>query len=168
MTFPAFSILIVVYISNRKRNIVHLKHEDDDRLLEIFEEPYKKRFYWWEAWRLTERFIVSGIAVFMTNPIDRILYLLPVFAVFTYIHFRLNPFKRTMYILKRLDGVAWFCLLINLGINAMRAFAYIYDAPNVARVQNTLGVANIFEQIFSPLWYLIISFIAKKIYEKFF
>ena len=168
LTFPFFSVFMALSIRNKKRNIVRLTQETDSRLIEIFEEPYKEKFYWWEAWRLTERFIVSGFAVFMTNPIDRILYLTPIFLIFAYFHFRINPYKRSMYILKRLDSVAWFCLFGNLGINGMRAIVYMYDVPNVAKINNTLHVANIFEQLFSPLWYLIISLIAKKVYDYFF
>ena len=137
----------------------------DERLEEIFEQPYREKFFWWESWRLIERLIVSGIAVFLTNPIYRILYMTPVFVLLAYFHFRMNPYKRSMYILKRLDSVSWFCLFLHLFINGMRAVVYIYDVPNIDFISHALQAANILEHLFTPLWYLIISFLLKKLYE---
>ncbi|XP_066935564.1 uncharacterized protein [Clytia hemisphaerica] len=164
--FPMFCILRTCF--SRWKGTVETDRSDfiGNRFTEIFEEPYRDKFFWWESWRLIERFIVSGIAVFLTNPIYRILYLTPVFASLSYFHFRMNPYKRSMYILKRLDMVSWFCLFVLLFINGMRAVVYIYDVPNIDFISHALEAANILENLFSPLWYLIISFIFKKLCEK--
>ena len=169
LTFPALSIvlLLLLVFRNRKRRNIRLTQTVDSRLTEIFEEPYEERFYWWEAWRLIERFIVSGITVFLSNPIYRVIYLIPVFVFFAYFHFRMNPYKKSMYILRRLDTVSWLCLFINLGTNSARAVAYLYNVPNAESVNHALRAATVLEQLFSPLWYLIISFLKKKLVEKF-
>ena len=167
LTFPSLIVLLIFKARSKKRNNIRLSQTVDGRLIEILEEPYKERFYWWEAWRLVERFIVSGIAVFLTNPIYRILYLIPVFVFFANFHFRMNPYNNSMYVLKRLDNFSWLCLFIHLGTNGMRAVAYIYDVPNVASISYALKAADVLEELFSPLWYLVISFVKKKILEKF-
>ena len=169
LTFPVLSIvlLFVLILRNKKRRNIHLTQTVDERLIEIFEEPYKERFYWWEAWRLLERLIVSGITVFLSNPIHRVIYLIPIFLFFTYFHFRMNPYKKSMFILRRLDTISWLCLLINLGTNSARAVAYLYNVPDAESVNQALRVATILEQLCSPLWYLIISFVKKKLSEKF-
>ena len=164
--FPMLCILKTC-VSRWKGTLSNRNKFVDERLKEILEQPYRKKLFWWESWRLVERLIVSGFAAFFTNPIYRILSLTPVFVLLTYFHFRMNPYKCSMYILKRLDSVSWFCLSLHLFINGIRAVVYIYDVPNVDFISNALQAANILENIFSPLWYLIISFIFKKVYEKF-
>ena len=129
----------------------------------MFELPYKENCIWWEAWRLMERFIIAGLSVFLTNPIYRILYITPIFAFFCYLHRRVNPYKRSMFILKRLDAVSWICLFLLSLLSEMRAIAYIYNIPTVDSISYALQAADVSEQIFSPLWYLIISFIVTKL-----
>ena len=172
VTYIYFLIFPIVYIHKTflsKRRWAQFKRNKfiEQRFAEIFEEPYRKNFFWWESWRLIERLIVSGTAVFLTNPIYRILYMTPVFAFLTYFHLRMNPYKRSMYILKRLDSVSWLCLSVHLFINGIRAVVYIYDVPNIDFINHALQAANILEEFFSPLWYLITSFIFNKLYDAF-
>ena len=127
----------------------------------MFELPYKKKYFWWEAWRLMERFIIAGLSVFLTNPIYRILYITAVFAIFCYLHRKLDPYKESMFILKRLDLVGWVCLFVSALLNGYRAVVYIYDIPNVDSINYALKAADVLENIFSPLWYVIISYILK-------
>ena len=79
LIFPIFCILKTCF-SRWKGTETNTNNFIDERFKEIFEEPYKEKFVWWESWRLFERLIVSGMAVFLTNPIYRILYMTPIFA----------------------------------------------------------------------------------------
>ena len=167
LTFPSFSILNIIWRLKKKSNSINFNQNIDTQLKAIFEEPYKEEFYWWEAWRLFERFIVSGVAVFFINPIKRLTYLTPIFVFFVFFHFRLNPYKRSMPVLNKLDIVSWICLFINLGTNGMRAVVYIYNVQYVGSIKYALKAAEIMEQIFSPLWYLIVSLIKAKLVKKF-
>uniref|UniRef100_A0A7M5XKV8 Uncharacterized protein n=1 Tax=Clytia hemisphaerica TaxID=252671 RepID=A0A7M5XKV8_9CNID len=145
LIFPMFCILRTCFSRWKRTGETDRSDFIGNRFAEIFEQPYREKFFWWESWRLIERFIVSGIAVFLTNPIYRILYLTPVFASLSYFHFRMNPYKRSMYILKRLDTVSWFFLSIHLFINGMRAVVYIYDVPNIDFISHALEAAKILE-----------------------
>ena len=72
-----------------------------------------------------------------------------------------------MFLLRRLDAVSWVCLFLLALLNGFRAVAYIYNVPNVDSIKNALDAANVLEQIFTPLWYLIISFVVMKITQRF-
>ncbi|XP_066926182.1 uncharacterized protein [Clytia hemisphaerica] len=146
-------ILMIICKKISKTETQKAYQKADGRLVEIFELPYKEKYFWWEAWRLMERFIVAGLSVFLTNPIYRILYITSAFALFSYLHRRVNPYKRTMFLLKRLDAVSWICLLLISLLNEMRAVAYIYNIPNVDSINHALKAADILEKVFSPLWH---------------
>uniref|UniRef100_A0A7M5TUS6 Uncharacterized protein n=1 Tax=Clytia hemisphaerica TaxID=252671 RepID=A0A7M5TUS6_9CNID len=142
-----------------------------ERLKESLEEPYRENLFWWETWRLLERLIIAALAVFAPYPLYRTLFMTPVFVVFTFLHYRINPYSKknktdSQCILQRLDIVSWICLSFHLFINGMRAVVYIYDVPNIDFIKNTLEACYILENLFSPLWYLIISYIATELYEK--
>ena len=72
-----------------------------------------------------------------------------------------------MFVLKRLDSVSWGCLFLLSLLNGMRAVVYMYEVPNTDSIKHALKAADILERIFSPLWYLIVSFIVKKVRERF-
>ena len=137
-----------------------------DRLEEILAEPYKEQFVWWEAWRLSERLILTGISVFLINPVVRIFYMAPVIVLFFYVHFRMKPYKNSMFLLCRLDLVSFFCLCLHLISNTIRAIAYVYNLTADDFIASILEGSKYVEQIASPLWYLVVSFLAKKILEK--
>ena len=165
LSFPFIAILVICIKRFLKTN-----HETrqtyqraDNRLVEIFQLPYKEKYFWWEAWRLMERFIIAGLSVFLTNPIYRILYITLAFAIFSHVHRRMDPYKRSIFLLKRLDAVTWVCLFVMSLLNMMRAIAYIYDI-HVDSITYALKAANILEQIFSPLWYFIISFVLRSVF----
>ncbi|XP_066926100.1 uncharacterized protein [Clytia hemisphaerica] len=163
LTVPCGAFFLIACKKFIKKDNRHLHQKADDRLVEMFELPYKEKYIWWEAWRLMERFIIAGLSVFLTNPIYRILYITSLFALFWYLHKRINPYKRSMFILKRLDSVSWVCLFLLSLFNEMRAVAYIYNIPNVDSINYALKAANVFEQLFSPLWYFMISLIIRKL-----
>ena len=164
LTFPPLAVTAIACKKFIKKESRHLHKKADDRLVEMFELPYKENYFWWEAWRLMERFIIAGLSVFLTNPIYRILYITAIFAFFCHLHRRLNPYKRTMFILKRLDAFSWVCLFFLSLLNGYRAVVYIYNIPRVDSIYYALKAADIFEQIFSPLWYFIIAFIFMKVW----
>ena len=96
LTFPFVSYIDVLFKKFIRTEGRALHERVDDRLVEMFELPYKEKYIWWEAWRLMERFIIAGMSVFLTNPIAiyRVLYITLVFAFFCHLHRRVNPYKR--------------------------------------------------------------------------
>ena len=64
LTFPIALFLRILFKRLVKREQRHIHQKANNRLVEIFEEPYKEKYVWWEAWRLMERFIVAGLSVF--------------------------------------------------------------------------------------------------------
>ena len=96
LTFPFVSYIDVLFKKFIRTESRALHERVDDRLVEMFELPYKEKYIWWEAWRLMERFIIAGMSVFLTNPIAiyRVLYITLVFAFFCHLHRRVNPYKR--------------------------------------------------------------------------
>ena len=135
---------------------------------EIFEEAYEDKYWWWECWRLIERLFISVIVIFEINPIIRIFILSPVIIFLLWFHYTCKPFKKPMKILYRLDVISFMFLCLNLIINCARATIYFYDLPlNQYPINTVLTICVYFEEIFSPLWwllcYLIWSFLRKKI-----
>ena len=157
LTFPSVALVMMSCKKFIKTESRHLHEKADERLVEMFELPYKEQYIWWEAWRLMERFIIAGLSVFLTNPIYRILYITSLFALFCQLHRRVNPYKRSMFILKRLDAFSWVCLFLLSLLNEMRAIVYIYDIQKVDSIYYALRASNILEQIFSPIWYFIVA-----------
>ena len=137
------------------------------RFQEIFEEPYKSSFIWWEAWRLLERFVVTAFSIFIINPVLRTIYLAPILIFFLYFHFRMDPFKESMGILRQLDMVSYFCLCIHLVINSLRSVSYIYSLHDDELMISIEKAFSICEEIVSPLWYLILSMVGNKLIAKF-
>ena len=167
LMFPVLSLLRMIWKMKSGSETESIPKDTDDRLAEIADQPYKEKYIWWEAWRFMERFIIAAFSVFLTNPIYRILYITTIFAFFWYLHSKVSPYKRSMFLLKRLDAVSWVCLFILSLLNEMRAVVYIYNIPNVDSIYYALKAADVIEQIFSPLWYFIIAFILMKVCQKF-
>ena len=167
LTFPITCFIRTVYGKCRRNTEENIGQVTDERLAEIADQPYKEKFIWWEGVRFMERFIIAALTVFLSNPIYRILYITTVFAFFWYLHSKISPYKRSMFLLKRLDAVSWVCLFILALLNQMRAVAYIYNIRNVDTIFYALRAANVLEQIFSPLWYFIIAFILMKLSKRF-
>ena len=163
LTVPSFSLLQNVCQRILRKEVGDIPQVTDERLVEIADQPYKEKFIWWEGVRFMERFIIAALTVFLSNPIYRILYVTTVFAFFWYLHSKVSPYKRSMFLLKRLDAVSWVCLFILALLNQMRAVVYIYNIPNVDSIYYALKAAEILEQIFSPLWYFVIAFILMKL-----
>lgn len=76
-TYPP--LIIIVFLAMRYSNFnvkINSKGEDEvsinSRLKDIFEKPYRKNYFWWEAWTLYERLIVACIATFFTDPVIRL------------------------------------------------------------------------------------------------
>ena len=136
------------------------------RLMEIFEEPYKESYYWWESWRLIERFIISMLSVFLINPVSKTFYIMPVLVCVLYFHYTMDPFKDSMHLLRRLDLVSYFCLCIQMMFNVMRSVAYIYSLGHDDLMISIETMCGYLEHIVSPLSYLLIYFVVKKTYDK--
>ena len=172
-TFPPFKIIVFLTIRYSNFNFkIQSKGEDDksinSRLEDIFEEPYRKNYFWWEAWALYERLIVACIATFLIDPVTRLYSLTPVFLLFLWFHNWAKPYKPSMKILFDLDILSYICLCFNLVSNMIRAVVYIYSLPSSQYpIEKALDVTRYLEFIFSPLWplivYLIVAFTMKKL-----
>ena len=173
VTFPPLIIVIFIAVkySNFNVNIKSKgKHEGsiNESLENIFEEPYRKNYFWWEAWTLYERLIVAGIATFLIDPVIRLCSLTPVLMVFLWFHNWAKPYKPLMKILFHLDVFSYICLCFNLVSNMIRAIVYIYSLPlSQYPIDKALNVSLYLEYIFSPLWpliaYFIVAFTKKKL-----
>ena len=129
-------------------------------LKEILEDPYKESFWWWEVWRIVEKLIFNTLAVFIHDVLTRIYVMTVVLIVLTYIHFRLNPYKKKMFILYRMDILSFICLFFHLEMNLIRAFVIVYGSP----VKDTFDFY--LESVLTQLWYLPIYFLIKKVTMK--
>ena len=175
VTFPP--LIIVIFIAIKYSTfIVKVKSKGEHEgsinrsLQDIFEEPYLKKYFWWEAWTLYERLIVACIATFLIDPVIRLCSLAPVFLLFLWFHHWAKPYKSSMKILFHLDVLSYICLCFNLVSNMIRAIAYIYSLPlSQYPIDKALEVSLYLEYIFSPLWLLIAYFMvvfAKKKLKK--
>ena len=131
-----------------------------EHLQEIFEEPYKDHFWWWEMWRMSEKLIVSALAVFVYDVVTRIYAMAVVLLVLTYFHYQLKPYKKEMVILHRLDMVSFICLFFQLLVSLIRAFVVVYGSP----VQDTFDFH--LENVLTPVWYLPLFLIARAVRQK--
>ena len=137
-----------------------------NRFKEIFEEPYKTFFIWWESWRLLERLTITALNIFIINPLLRTIYLAPVLIFFLYFNLWMDPFKKSMNVVRKFDMVSYFCLCIHLVINSMRSVSYIYSLCDDELMMSIEKILGYTQEAFSPLWYLIVSFVGNKIYAK--
>ena len=164
-TFPPMTIIVFLTIRYSNFNVkIKSKGEDEEninsRLKDIFEEPYRKNYFWWEAWTLYERLIVACIVTFSTDPVIRLYSLTPVLVLFLWFHNWAKPYKPSMKILFNLDILSYICLCFNLVSNMIRAVVYIYSLPPLQYlIDKSLDVTRYLEFIFSPLWPLIVYFI---------
>ena len=173
VTFPPMIIVIFIAIKYFNFNVkVKSKGEHDGSinrsLQDIFEEPYEKKYFWWEAWILYERLIVACVATFLIDPVIRLCSLTPVLMVFLWFHNWAKPYKPLMKILFHLDVFSYICLCFNLVSNMIRAIVYIYSLPlSQYPIDIALNVSLCLEYIFSPLWpliaYFIVAFTKKKL-----
>ena len=124
---------------------------------EIFEDPYRDQFWWWEMWRIVEKLIFSVLSVFIHNLLIRIYVMGVVLLFLAYFHFRLKPYKDEMFVLYRLDIVSYICLFFQLLVSLIRVFVIVYGSP----VKDTFDFQ--LESVLIPLWYLPIYFFVYKI-----
>ena len=143
-----------------EQSVVEFNKYAKEHFQEIFEEPYKDHFWWWEMWRMSEKLIVSALAVFIYDVLTRIYVITVVLLVLTYFHYQLKPYKREMVILHRLDMVSFICLFFQLSVSLIRAFVIVYGSP----VKNTFDFH--LESVFTPLWYLPLFLIVNAVKQK--
>ena len=163
LAFPIVALFVFIYHHKFNKS----KAPSDDKIVfhqnvkthlkEIFEDPYKKDFWWWEIWRMGEKLIFNVLAVFLHDILNRIYAMTVVLLVLAYIHFQLEPYKKEMIILYRLDIVSFICLFFHLVENLIRAFVFVYGSP----VKDTFNFH--FESVLTPLWYLPIYLVVRKI-----
>ena len=134
----------------------------------IFEEPYRKKYIWWEAWIPYERMIVACITTFLIDPVTRLCSLTPVLLLFLWLHNWAKPYKPSMNIIFHLDVLSHICLCFSLISNMIRAIVYIYSLPlSQYPIDKALAVSLYLEYIFTPLWPLIVYFIVIFTMKKF-
>ena len=130
------------------------------RLEEIFEEAYHEDFWWWEAWRIMEKLIFSCLAVLIHDLLKRIFTMAVVLIFLIYFHFRLNPYKREMPFLYRLDMASFVCLVFHLVLNLIRLFVVVYGSS----VTETFNFH--LDSVLTPLWFLPLYFLFHKLKTK--
>lgn len=90
MTCVTFPLLIIVNFMPMKdsnfnvkiKNIGEREMSINKNLENIFEEPYRKNCFWWEAFLVFLRLIVACIATFLIDSVNRLCCLTPVLVVF--------------------------------------------------------------------------------------
>ena len=164
LSFPIASpfVFIAITFYKRRQGIANVYVNEDARehLEEIFEEPYKDHFWWWEGLKLVERLVLSAISVFVLDPLNRIFIMSVVLLVLAYLHFRLQPYKADMFVLYQLDIVSFMCLFFHLVVILIRTFVIVYGSP----VKETFDFH--LESVFTPLWYLVAYALVCKIRRK--
>ena len=141
---------------NKMKNVI-FDQKARRQFQEIFEDPYRDQFWWWEMWRIVEKLIFSVLSVFIHNLLIRIYVMGVVLLFLAYFHFRLKPYKDEMFVLYRLDIVSYICLFFQLLVSLIRVFVIVYGSP----VKDTFDFQ--LESVLIPLWYLPIYFFVYKI-----
>ena len=137
-------------------------------LQEIFEEPYRWNYFWWESWTLYERLIVACITTYVIDPVVRLCALTPVILFFLWFHYWSKPFKYTMKILMQVDIGSYICLCLSLVVNMLRGIVYIYSLPSSQYpIALVLKVSLYLEYLCTPLWPLIIYLVVTQLMKKF-
>ena len=85
---------------------------------------------------------------------------------FLFFHFRMNSFKESMPSLRQLDMMTYFCLCIHLVMNLMRSVSYIYNLHDDELMVSIEEIFSNCQEIVSPLWYLILNLLGKKLLDK--
>ena len=137
MTCVTFPLLIIVNFMPMKdsnfnvkiKNIGEREMSINKNLENIFEEPYRKNCFWWEAWTLYEQLILACIATFLIDPVNRLWCLKLALLLFLLFHNFAKSCKLSMKILFNLDVLLYICLCFNLVSNMIRAIVYIYSLP---------------------------------------
>ena len=170
VTFPPLTIVIFMAMKYSNFNVkINSKGEHEKSIKKslenIFEEPYRKNYFWWEAWALYEWLIVACIATFLIDPVTRLCCLTPILLLFLWFHNWAKPYKLSMKILFHLDVLSYICLCFNLVSNMIRAIVYIYSLPLTQDpIDKALKVSWYLEHGFSPLWPLVIYIVV--VYKK--
>ena len=141
------------------------KEEIQEQLYETFETPYKTNMFWWEAWRLYERLILSFLATYLIDPVIRMVILAPIITIYLIIHYYVNPYKND--VLTKLDLSSYFCLCLHAVINMFRSVVYIHSLPLQFPINIGVKITNIMEEMFTPLWILLVLLIFQKLQKKF-
>ena len=166
---PATPLIFILtnyfHISVKARNCKQEEHIKN-KFSERFEEPYRKKYFWWETWTLYERLIVGCLTTFLVDPVIRLFALTPALLLFLWIHIRAKPFKYTKSLLYQVDMASYICLCLNLVINILRAVVYIYSLPSQHPIDLVLRVSTYLEHLFTPVWVLIVRFFSSLIRMK--
>ena len=159
---------IVIFCLARYKNVQENYDDSGERLFsselfEIFEEPYRPNFFWWESYRLFERCFVAAIVTFYIDPVERTMVLSPIIVAFSFIHYQANPYKRSLRVVKMLDLVSNILLCMLVAINMFRAVVFTYNLPYEFPVNKASTIAYHFEYILTPIWVLVLYFVVRKI-----
>ena len=80
ISVPIFAIL--AWTGRIRRDKKNEERLFGNELFQMFEESYRSNFFWWESYRLYERFLMTAIITFVINPIKRTIILCPLFVLF--------------------------------------------------------------------------------------
>ena len=160
-------ILVPVFVCLAYAGKLHCEKESEERYLKIelfqkFEQSYRPNFFWWESYRLVERLLVAAVVTFVINPVERLMILSPIFVMITIFHYLVNPYKRSLKLVKTLDlfSNAFLCLM--LIVNIFRADVFTHNLSYQFPVDKVSKMVSYFEYIFSPWWIFIICFFINK------
>lgn len=155
-------------------NVTTNKQRDDmfcKKVKEIFTEPYRLRksskedYISWEQWRLMQKLLLSCIATFLVNPLERVCYITPfiLFFVFVYIHVR--PFKKELKLLHWCEVTSMISICFSLVVNCFNAFLFTYNISTEEPVPTLYKYFMLIDGIFSPLTLLILYFISQPLWN---
>ncbi|XP_066923316.1 uncharacterized protein [Clytia hemisphaerica] len=160
LTFPIMTPFF--YLRKKQRWLSESEEKKiQEKLYETFETPYKTNMFWWEAWRLYERLILSFLATYLIDPVVRMTILAPIITIYLIIHYYVNPYKNN--VLTKLDLSSYFCLCLHAVINMFRSVVYIHSLPLQFPIDFGVKITNVMEEMFTPLWILLALLIHKKL-----
>lgn len=133
-----------------------------DYILQLFTGPYRERkdgngFIDWETIVLVRRIIITGLCVYIINPVLRMLIMLPVLFSFFLHHLYTKPFRSKF--LNHMETTSMSLLLLFNAMDLFWAFYYINDLtgmPDVIMIGIVLAwIEDIVPLL--PLLFLIVA-----------
>ena len=144
------------------RNDNSVENYTREKLFEIFEQPYRINYFWWESYRLYEMFLVAGIVTLYIDSVQRVAILSPLFIMLWLTHYHVKPFRESSKMLRKLDLLSNTFLCLQLIISMFRANVYTHNLPHQFPVDDVSKLTKYLDEIFSPWWWLVLIYLATR------